>query len=96
MAPWITSGDTYTCSMSVEVRADSRLSSSSTEAELSVELDSCLKLLENRLAILSEPVKISTTGDGDGFMLPENRCTSEQKLQLGLWSNASANFELLM
>ena len=67
MAPWITSGDTYTCSMSVEVRADSRLSSSSAEAELSVELKSFLKLLENRLAILSEPVTLSTTGDGNVF-----------------------------
>ena len=53
--------------MSIEVRADSRLSSSSAEAELSVELNSCLKLLEIRLAILSEPVTLSTTGDGDVF-----------------------------
>ena len=47
--------------MSVEVRADSRLSSSSAEAELSVELNLCLKLLQKRLAILSELVTLSTT-----------------------------------
>ena len=59
--------------MSVEVRTDSRLSSSSVEAELSVKFNSSLKLLDNKLAILSEPETLSITGDGDAFVLPENR-----------------------
>ena len=80
------------CSISAEVRAESRLSSSSTAAEVSVELYSCLKLLVNKLAILSDPVTLSTTGDGVALLLPDYRCTSDQKPRLGSWSNASANF----
>ena len=37
----ITADETYTCSMSVEVRTDSRLSNSSAEAELSVDFNNC-------------------------------------------------------
>ena len=59
--------------MSVEVRTDSKLSSSSVEAELSVEFNSSLKLLDNKLAILSKPETLSITGDGDGIVLPENQ-----------------------
>ena len=67
MASSITAGDTYRSLMFVEVRSDSRLSSSSLESELSVELNNSLHLLENKLAMLSEPKTLSTTGDGDVF-----------------------------
>ena len=61
-----------------------------------MELYSCLKLLANRLAILSDPVTLSTTGDGVALLLPKCRCTSDQKPRLGSLSNDSANFVRLI
>ena len=69
--------------ISAEVRSDSRLSSSSVVTELSMELYRRLKLLDHRLAMLTDPVTLSTTGDGGHFFQPTARCTSDQKPRLG-------------
>ena len=79
MASWIVSNDTNIRAISAEVRTDSRFFGSSVVKELSMELYRRLNLLDPRLAMLTDPVTLSTTGDGGPFFLPTAQCTSDQK-----------------